>query len=103
MISTRSKKIWPRALAFALTLGLAPVALHAVARADTSEANSYMQNAQALMAKGDLRGASIELRNAARVAPENADIHLQLAKIYLMLSNLPSAEAEARTALQRHG
>lgn len=102
-MTIRSKKTWPRALAFAVTLGLAPVALAATAFADTSEANSYMQNAQSLMAKGDLRGASIELRNAARIAPDNTDIHLQLAKVYLMLSNLPSAEAEARTALQRGG
>jgi putative PEP-CTERM system TPR-repeat lipoprotein len=102
-MTSRSTKYWPRALAFAVTLGLAPVALSVAASADTSEASSYLQNAQALMTKGDLRGASIELRNAARVAPNNADIHLELAKIYLMLSNLPSAEAEARTALQRNG
>lgn len=100
MMIPRSKT-WPRALAFAVTLGLAPVALSAVASA--SEVDGYLQNAQALMTKGDLRGASIELRNAARIAPDNADIHLELAKIYLQLSNLPSAEAEARTALQRNG
>ena len=103
-MTSRSKKSWPRALAFAVTLGMAPITLTATSWADTaSDVSSYMQNAQALMTKGDVRGASIELRNAARIAPNNADIHIELAKIYLMLQNLPSAEAEARTALQRNG
>ena len=66
-----------------------------------SDADAYVQSAQTLTAKGDLKGAAIELRNAARTAPENADIHFQLAKIYLQISNLPAAEAEARIALQR--
>jgi putative PEP-CTERM system TPR-repeat lipoprotein len=100
MMTARSGNL-ARILALASTLGLASLSLPAVAA--TSDVDSYLQNAQALTAKGDLRGASIELRNAARIAPNNADIHLQLAKIYLMLANLPSAEAEARTAIQRGG
>ena len=97
---TACSKTWPRALAFAVVLGAAPIAL---STAWASDSDTYAQNAQALIAKGDLRGASIELRNAARAAPDNAAIHLELAKVYLKLSNLPSAEAEARTALQRGG
>jgi hypothetical protein len=72
----------------------------ALSTAWVDDADSCLKNAQALMTKGDIRGASIELRNAARLAPNNADIHIELAKIYLMLANMPSAEAEARTALQ---
>jgi cellulose synthase operon protein C len=97
---TARNKTWTRALALSLMLAAAPVAL-STAWAD--DADSYLKNAQALMTKGDVRGASIELRNAARLAPNNADIHLELGKIYLMLANMPSAEAEARTALQRNG
>ncbi|MGH6985190.1 MAG: NAD-dependent epimerase/dehydratase family protein, partial [Stellaceae bacterium] len=43
-----------------------------------------------------MRGAVIELRNAARNEPQNADIHLRLARIYLQIGNVPAAEAEAR-------
>ena len=67
-------------------LAAAPVAL---STAWAEDADSYLKSAQALMSKGDIRGASIELRNAARIAPNNADIHLELAKIYLMLANMP--------------
>ncbi len=86
-------------VALALLLGAVPVAPPPPAWA--SDADAYVQSAQTLTAKGDLKGAAIELRNAARTAPENADIHFQLAKIYLQISNLPAAEAEARIALQR--
>lgn len=77
---TRSEA-WPQALVFAATLVLAPVALSFAARASTSEAEGYVQSAQALLAKGNLPGAAIELRNAARIEPDNAVLHFELAKI----------------------
>src|SRR5438270_1305596 len=62
------------------------------------DAQSYVGNAQSYAAKGDLKAAEIELRNAVREAPQDAHIHAMLAQIYLTLGEFRSAEREARTA-----
>lgn len=62
---------------------------------------SYSDSAQKMIEQGNLKGAAIELRNAAHNQPQNGDIHLRLAAIYLQIGNIPAAEAEARTALTR--
>lgn len=82
----------------ALAALMATVAIAPGARAE--DAQSYIAQAKALLAKGDLKGAEIELRNAVRESPNDASVHVQLAQIYLKLRNLPAAEAEARLARQ---
>jgi cellulose synthase operon protein C len=81
----------------ALLIAAAPV------RSETEVAPSYMADVQAKIAKGDLRGAEIQLRNAARANPNDPLVHIELAKLYLRMPNLPNAEAEARLARQDKG
>ncbi len=88
-----------RAALIAAALGVAacPPAAHA------EDAKTYIAQAKALLAKGDVKGAVIELRNAVREKPDDPNIHVELAGLYLKLDNLPAAEAEARIAQQQHG
>jgi putative PEP-CTERM system TPR-repeat lipoprotein len=79
-----------RALPVLLALGALPA---------SGFADTYSDSAQQLIDQGDLKGAAIQLRNAAHDQPQNADIHLRLATIYLNLGNIPAAEAEVRNAI----
>ncbi|MDE2165170.1 MAG: PEP-CTERM system TPR-repeat protein PrsT [Alphaproteobacteria bacterium] len=85
-----------RALPFALAIGML-----AGSPGITLASTGYTDQAQQMIERGDLRGAAIELRNAARNQPQNADVHLRLSRIYLQIGNIPAAEAEARLALAR--
>lgn len=93
---TNRSNLVGRALPFVLAIGVL-----AGTPAITFASTGYTDEAQQLIERGDLRGAAIELRNAARNQPQNADIHLRLARIYLQIGNVPAAEAEARLALAR--
>ena len=70
---------------------------------ETEVTPPYMNDVQAKIAKGDLRGAEIQLRNAARANPSDPLVHIELAKLYLNMPNFPNAEAEARLARQYKG
>lgn len=59
-------------------------------------------NARALQAKGDVRGAQIELRNAIKDNPANAEAHLRLAQLQLQSGDALAAEKEVKLARQ-HG
>ncbi|HUZ73956.1 MAG TPA: XrtA/PEP-CTERM system TPR-repeat protein PrsT [Stellaceae bacterium] len=87
------------AILLAAALGVAGVPRGAHA----ADAQSYIAQAKALLAKGDVKGAVIELRNAVREKPDDPSVHVELAQLYLELKNLPAAEAEARLARQDHG
>ena len=56
------------------------------------------QNAQALTARGDLRGAQIEWRNVVKAEPGNAEAHAALARLQLQTGDPIAAEKEARAA-----
>ena len=73
------------------------------AAATTEDAQGYAKDAQQMIAKGDLRGAEIQLRNAVRANPNDASLHVELGKLYLKIGNLPAAEVEAREARRAHG
>jgi putative PEP-CTERM system TPR-repeat lipoprotein len=94
MYAIRSQLIGRAGMAFAV---LAPVVLIS-APVLGKDAQSYVGNAQRYAAKGDLKAAEIELRNALREAPQDAHIHAMLAQIYLTLGEFASAEREARSA-----
>ena len=51
-------------------------------------------NARVLLAKGDMRGAQIELRNAIKRDPKAADPHLRLAQLQLQSGDAVAAEKE---------
>ena len=83
-----------RSLGWILTaawLGLLPMAAHAD---DLGDARKALQ-------KGDLRTAQIDLRNAVRSDPQNAEAHFMLGRVSLDLGDPVAAEREARAAKDR--
>src|SRR5882724_12472762 len=68
-----------------------------------SEADSYVQSAQTLIQKNDLKGAEIQLRNAVQKAPADVTIRMQLAELYIRQGNTSAAEAELLVVKQRGG
>ncbi len=57
-----------------------------------------IRNARFLVTKGDLRGAQIELRNAVKANPGNAEAHMRLAQLQLQASDPVAAEKELKVA-----
>jgi len=72
-------------------LSLLPLIAHADDLADARKA----------VQKGDLRAAQIDLRNAVRSDPQNAEAHYWLGRISLELGDAVAAEREARAAKDR--
>jgi putative PEP-CTERM system TPR-repeat lipoprotein len=80
---------------------LLPVLLFAAAVAGIptlAGAASYLDEAQRLLAKGQLRAAEIELKNAVRSDPSNMTAHYRLALVQLQLGEAAAAEHEASIA-----
>ncbi len=72
-------------------LGAWPLAAHA----------DYLSNARAAMKKGDLKSAQIDLRNAVRSDPQNAEAHYWLGRVAFELGDPVAAEREATAARDR--
>jgi putative PEP-CTERM system TPR-repeat lipoprotein len=70
---------------------------------NAKESTSSIKDAEQYIAKGDLKAAEIELRNAVRQSPDNPLIRARLAQVYLNLGDAISAEREARAAHERNG
>src|SRR5712691_4025080 len=68
-----------------------------------AQARSYVEEAEQFLKNGDLKSAVIQLRNAAREAPDDPKIRAQLAAAYLRTGDLTGAEREARAARDRKG
>src|SRR5437773_8131702 len=83
-------------LAFALFTIVCPAAYAKESSASIKDADQYL-------AKGDLKAAEIELRNAIREAPQDPVLRARLAQIYLQLGDAVAAEREARAAQARDG
>lgn len=60
--------------------------------------NDPAKSAQALIQKGDLRGAQIELRNAVRQMPDSPDAHMRLGQLQMQLGDPVAGEKELKTA-----
>lgn len=58
-----------------------------------------LERARASLARGDLRAAQIEYRNAVRAEPQNGAVRAGLAAVSLELGDAETAEREARAAL----
>ena len=71
--------------------GIWPIAAHA----------DYMSNARESLKKGDLKSAQIDLRNAVRNDPQNAEAHYWLGKVAIELGDPVAAEREATAARDR--
>jgi len=76
--------------------GALALALLAAAPAEAS-----IERARAAQARGDLRAAQIELRNAVRNDPNSAAARAALAQASLDVGDTDTAEKEARAALER--
>ncbi|MBN8929045.1 MAG: hypothetical protein BGO51_22710 [Rhodospirillales bacterium 69-11] len=79
----------------ALFLGTCLACLPMAAQADS------LSNARTSLKKGDLRVAQIELRNAVRADPHNAEAHFWLGRVNLELGDPVAAEREATAARDR--
>ena len=60
----------------------------------------YFAESERQIQAGDLQGAVNALRRATRAIPDNPDLRLKIAELYLKLNQLPAAEAWARFAKQ---
>jgi Tfp pilus assembly protein PilF len=79
------------------------IALAAPMAAFAKESPAAVKAADQDIAKGNLKAAEIELRNAVREAPQDPTIRAKLAEVYLQLGDPISAEREARAARERNG
>lgn len=83
---------------------LATVALLAAAPfAQAAQTPAAVKSADQYIAAGNLKAAAIELRNAVREAPDDAQLRVRLARLYLQLGDAVSAEREARAAREHNG
>jgi putative PEP-CTERM system TPR-repeat lipoprotein len=71
----------------------------AVAACGRGDPASFIASARSYMAKSDYPAAIIELKNALKGAPDNAEARFLLAKALLESGDVVSAETEARKAL----
>jgi len=72
-------------------------------QAQAKETQEYVNDAQTDVKRGNLKAAEIELRNAARQAPQDAHVRAMLAEVYLMLGDFDSAIREAHAARDLKG
>jgi cellulose synthase operon protein C len=72
-------------------IGAFPIAAHA----------DYLSTAKASLKKGDLKSAQIDLRNAVRSDPQNAEAHYWLGQVTLELGDPVASEREAIAARDR--
>jgi cellulose synthase operon protein C len=70
--------------------------------ANAKEASGSIKNAEEYLAKGDLKAAEIELKNAIRQSPQDPLLRVRLAPVYLQLEDPASAEIAARAAKERN-
>jgi cellulose synthase operon protein C len=97
MLKARRQYLWSLSAFAAAFLAIACLG------ANAKESSTSIKDAEQYVAKGDLKAAEIELRNAVRQSPDNPVIRARLAQIYLDLGDATSAEREARAARERNG
>ena len=61
----------------------------------------YLSDGRQSLLKGDARTAVIQLRNAVKADPQNAEAHFLLARVHLELGDMAAAQKEAQHALVR--
>ena len=68
------------------------------AHAALGQGSEYLSDAERLLAKGELKAAEIQLKNAVRTDPQNMAAHYRLAVVQLQLGEAAAAEHEASVA-----
>lgn len=87
-----------------LLIGVAAVALFGAGTAGTVaylHSIDPLRRADRLTESGDVRAAQVELRNAIRQNPNDADAHLRMARVQMKLADAVAAEREFRLAIAR--
>src|SRR5919204_3724688 len=97
MTQSQSRFSWRRIALAAAVSALACQAAYA------KDSTASIKDAEQYVAKGNLKAAEIELRNAIREAPQDPVLHARLAEIYLQLGDPVAAEREARSAREYDG
>jgi tetratricopeptide (TPR) repeat protein len=97
MPSGEPRRSWRCAVAAGAVAALVWSAAHA------KDSTAYIKEAEQYLAKGDLKAAEIQLRNAIRDAPQDPVLRGRLGEVYLRLGDVVSAEREARAARERNG
>ena len=92
-----------RRCAWRFAIFAAAIAVFAGPAAFGKDSTASMKEAEQYVAKGNLKAAEIELRNAIRETPQDPLLHARLASVYLQLGDAALAEREARTARDRNG
>ena len=98
-----SRKIWsnsPSHIRLLLSVGLSFVISFGAGCGDKRTAEEHLREAARLSQAGDNRGALIELRNAAKKAPQNAEARWRLGEAYLQAGDAASATKEMTRALE---
>lgn len=88
----------PRAVSASLIVSALILSAGLTACGKTDTAASLMADAQQYEAKGDGKAALIQLKNAATKAPDDAEVRIRLANLYLKSGDPVSAEKEIRKA-----
>jgi tetratricopeptide (TPR) repeat protein len=91
--ATQDKTAWRRLAAFCLQAGLTDRAVAAATRGlpadDGPELRSILGTAY--MQRGDFANAAAQLSEVVKLNPYNEDAHFQLARVYLVQQDFPSA------------
>jgi putative PEP-CTERM system TPR-repeat lipoprotein len=66
-----------------------------------AQATDFLANARLALQKGDLKAAQLQLLNAVKSDPQNAEIRFLLARVELDLGDPVAAEREVRSAQER--
>jgi cellulose synthase operon protein C len=67
----------------------------------SGQAADYLANARLALQKGDLRAAQVQLLNAVKADPQNAEARFLLARVQFDLGDAVAAEQEVRSARDR--
>jgi putative PEP-CTERM system TPR-repeat lipoprotein len=70
---------------------------------DPSAAQKYESSADAMVTKGDYKGAIVELKNAKKANPQDGGIRIKLAAVELAVNDLEGAQIELKAARQNGG
>src|SRR6266436_4338271 len=86
MTQAQCRRLW-RCMAFAV--GISVLACHTLYAKETT---ASIKEAEQYVAKGNLKAAEIELRNAIRESPQDPILRARLAQVYLQLGDAGLAE-----------
>jgi len=101
--SRRAGRYIPLAISLNVALALAGGATSALAATDTGSSSHYVADAKNYLAKGQLKAAEIQLKNALRDNPNDLDARITLGIVSMREGDAGGAEHSFKIALQQSG